>query len=72
MLNLILLYGCKAWSLTEKEKVILNRLQRKILREVYESVTEQRARRIRTDQELRELRKNPDLVADIKISQENV
>jgi delta-aminolevulinic acid dehydratase/porphobilinogen synthase len=34
---------------------------------MYGSVTEQRARRIRTDQELRELLRNPDLATDIKI-----
>jgi hypothetical protein len=39
--------------MTQKDKVMLNRLQRKILRDMYRSVTEEQARRIRTDQELR-------------------
>ena len=40
--------------------------ERKILRRVYGPVVEQRIWRIRTNQELRELYKDLDIVADIK------
>jgi hypothetical protein len=45
---------------------MLNTRERNMLRKVYSSVTEQGFRRIRTNQELAELQKTPDLVADIK------
>jgi hypothetical protein len=45
---------------------MLNMWKRNILRKPYRSVIEQRVRRIRTNKELRELHKSPDLVADIK------
>jgi hypothetical protein len=50
----------------EKDKVMLNELKRKMLREMYGPATEQRVRRFRNDQEMRRLHKNHDLVADIK------
>jgi hypothetical protein len=43
--------------------------ERKILRKVYGPVTEQGVWRIRRNEELRELYKAPDLVADIKSKQ---
>jgi hypothetical protein len=55
--------------MTEKDKTRLNMCERKILRKVYGPVTEQWVSRIRRNEELRELDKAPDLVADIKSKQ---
>jgi hypothetical protein len=60
------MFGCEAWSMTEKDKTRLSMWERKILRKVYGPVTEQGVWRIRRNEELRELYKAPDLVADIK------
>jgi hypothetical protein len=35
------MFGCEAWSMTEKDKTRLNMWERKILRKVYGPVTEQ-------------------------------
>jgi hypothetical protein len=51
--------------MTEKDKTRLNMWERKILRKVYGPVTEREVWRIRRNEELRELYKAPDLVADI-------
>jgi hypothetical protein len=60
------MHGYKKRSISEKDRITLNMWKRNILRKLYRSVIEQGVRRIRTDQELRELCKPPDLVADIK------
>jgi hypothetical protein len=62
----IVMFGCEAWSMTEKDRTRLNMWERKILRKVYGPVTEQGIWRIRRNEELRELYKAPDLVVDIK------
>jgi hypothetical protein len=63
----IVVFGCEALSMTEKDKTRLNMWERKILRKVYGTVTEQGVWRIgRRNEELRELYKAPDLVVDIK------
>jgi hypothetical protein len=51
--------------MTEKG-MLLNVGERKILSNVYEAVTDQRVWRIRTNQELQELCKTPDLLVNIK------
>jgi hypothetical protein len=61
------MFGCEAWSMTEKDKTRLNMWERKILRKVYGPVTEQGMWRIRRNEELRELCKTPDLVVDINM-----
>jgi hypothetical protein len=66
ILKPVVVFGCEAWSMTEKDKTRLNMWERKILRRVYGPVTEQGVWRIRRNEELRELYKAPDLVADIK------
>jgi hypothetical protein len=63
------MFGCEAWSMTEKDKTRLNIWERKILRKVYGPVTEQGVWRIRRNEELRELIKAPELVADINRKQ---
>jgi hypothetical protein len=63
------LFGCEAWSMTEKGKTRLNMWERKILRKVHGPVTEQEVWRIKRNEELRELYKAPDLVVDIKRKQ---
>jgi Mn-dependent DtxR family transcriptional regulator len=50
----------------ENNKVSLNISERNILKNMYTSVTEQGVSRIRTNQELKELYKTPNLVAEIK------
>jgi hypothetical protein len=66
ILKPIVIFGCEAWSMTEKVKTRLNMWERKILRKVYGPVTEQGVWIIRTNEELRELYKARDLVVDIK------
>jgi hypothetical protein len=52
--------GCETWSMTEKDEVMLNTWERKILRKLYGPATEQGAWRIRTNQELWKLCKTPE------------
>jgi hypothetical protein len=61
------MFGCEAWSMTEKDKTRLNMWERKILRKVYGPVTKQGVWRIRRNEELRDLYKAPDLVVDTKM-----
>jgi hypothetical protein len=63
----IVMFGCEAWSMTEKDKTRRNMWERKILRKVYGPVTEQGVWKIRRNEELRDLYKAPDLVVDIKM-----
>jgi hypothetical protein len=52
--------------MTENNKVSLNICERNILKNMHTSVNEQGVSRIRTNQELKELYKTPNLVAKIK------
>jgi hypothetical protein len=62
-----MLYGLKeghkdnalTWSMTAKDKVMLIKWERGILRKVYGPITEQDVWRIRTNQEVKELYKTP-------------
>jgi hypothetical protein len=54
ILKPVVMFGCEAWSMTEKD-TRLNMWERKILRRVYGPVTEQRVWGIRRNEELREL-----------------
>jgi hypothetical protein len=56
------MYKRETQSLSEKDKVMLNMWERKILRKVYAPATAQGGHRIRTNQELY---KPSDLVADM-------
>jgi hypothetical protein len=69
ILKPIVMFGCEAWSMTEKDKMRLNMWERKILRKVYGPVAEQGVWIIRRNEEMRELDKAPDLVADINRKQ---
>ena len=60
------MFGSETWTLSEKDKFILNAWERKILRKIYGPVHEQNTWTIRTNQELRDLHKGQDLVGDIK------
>jgi hypothetical protein len=55
MLKPVVMYGRGARYITEKHKFMLNMGDKKILRKVYEPITEQVAWRIRTIHELMEL-----------------
>jgi hypothetical protein len=46
---------CDAWSMTDNDKVTLNKWERKFARKVYRPVTEQRVWKIRTKEEVRAL-----------------
>jgi hypothetical protein len=54
LLKAVMMCGCKPWSTTENDKVMLNTQKRKILRK-YGPLPENGVWRIRTKQELREL-----------------
>ena len=59
-------HGNETWPVTEMDMKRLNTRERKISRRIYGPIVEQGIRRIRTDQEFRELYKDLDLAADIK------
>jgi len=59
-------YGSATWAVAEKDMKSLGTWKRKILRGTYGPVVEQGIWRVRTDQELREIYKDLDIVADIK------
>jgi hypothetical protein len=52
--------------MTDKDEVMLNTWERNILRVMYGPVTGQVVWGIRTNQELKELCKTPDLIVDIE------
>ena len=66
MVKPVAVYDCKTWAMTEMGMKSLGTRERKILRRLYGPVAEQGMWIIRTDQELRELYKHMDIVADIK------
>jgi hypothetical protein len=58
--------GSETWAVTEMDKKRLCTWERKILRRIHEPVVEQGIWRVRTDQELREIYKYLDIVANIE------
>ena len=60
------MYGNETWVMAEKDRKLLGTWDTKILRRTYGPVVEQGIWRIRTDQGLRKLYKDVDIVADIK------
>jgi hypothetical protein len=50
ILKPIVMFGCEAWSMAEKDKTRLNLWERKILRKVYGPVTERGVWRIRRNE----------------------
>jgi hypothetical protein len=51
VLKRIFIYGCQTWSVAEKQKIVLNPLEMKILRKLYGPVIEKTFWRIRSNQE---------------------
>ena len=66
MVKPVVVYGSKTWPVTEMGMKRLNMWERKIFRKIYGPVVEQGVWRIRNNQELWELYKDLDIVADIK------
>jgi hypothetical protein len=60
------MYGSETWPMTETDMKRLNTWDRKISGKIYGPVAEKGIWRTRTNQELRELYKDLDIVADIK------
>ena len=67
MVKPVVVFGSKTWAMAETDMERLSTWERKILRKIYGPVVEQGMWRIRTNQEVRELYKDLDKVADIKI-----
>jgi len=65
MVNPVVLFGSETWSMTVRDMIRLGIRERKLLR-IYGPVLEQGLWRIRTNQELKELCKDLDIIADIK------
>ncbi|XP_039299202.1 uncharacterized protein LOC120355027 [Nilaparvata lugens] len=63
----VVLYGAETWVPTQKDEALLNVWERKILRKIYGPIFSNGEWRIRTNQELRELFGNPDIVSEIKV-----
>jgi hypothetical protein len=60
------MYGCETRAMTGVDVKRLGTWERKILRRVYGPVVEQGMWKIRTNQELKELYKNLDIIADME------
>lgn len=63
----IVVYGCESWTMTEQQQQQLRRWERKILRKIYGPVKEQNNWRIRSNLELEQVYKEPNIVTSIKI-----
>jgi hypothetical protein len=63
----VILYGCETWALTGKVASTLMTWERKILRKIYGPKCEQGVWRIRSNLELQNVYKSPDIVTEIKI-----
>lgn len=64
----VVTYGSEAWTLTVTDEELLRRWERKILRKLYGAVNDNGQWRIRKNEEIKDLYKLPDIVADIKSS----
>ncbi|PSN46191.1 hypothetical protein C0J52_18541 [Blattella germanica] len=60
------MYGCEAWVMTEKTKQQLERWERKILRKIYGPIKDKNGWRIRSNSELTQLYKKPNIITLIK------
>jgi hypothetical protein len=67
MVKPVVVFGSKTWSMAEMDMERLSTWERKILRRLYGQMVEQGMWRIRTNQEVKELYKDLDKVAVIKI-----
>jgi hypothetical protein len=59
-------YGSEIWAMTDTDMKRLSRWERKMLTRIYGLVVEQGIWIVRSNQELRELYKDLDILADIK------
>lgn len=66
MMKSVVLYASETWPMTEMDMKMQKTWDRKILRRIYRPVPEKTIWRIRPDQELQELHKVSDIVADIQ------
>jgi hypothetical protein len=63
----VVLYGSEAWAITGKMASSLMTWERKILRKIYGPKCEQGVWRIRTNLELQNVYRSPDIVMEIKV-----
>jgi hypothetical protein len=63
----IVLYGSETWAITGKMTYSLMTWERKILRKIYGPKCEQRVWRIRTNLELQNVYRSPDIVTEIQV-----
>lgn len=66
MMKSVVLYASETWPMTEMDMKMQKTWDRKILRRISRPVPEKTIWRIRPDQELQELHKVSDIVADIQ------
>lgn len=62
----VVTYGSETWTMTSVEEELLRRWERKVLRRIFGPVNENGCWRIRTNAELKDLYKKPDIVSEIK------
>ena len=62
----VVTYGAETWSLTNNDERLLLIWERKILRKIFGPINDNGAWRIRTNKELQNMYKAPDIIADIK------
>jgi hypothetical protein len=63
----IILYGSETWTITGKTASTLMTWERKILRKIYRPKCEQGIWRIRSNLEIQNVYKSPDIVTEIKV-----
>jgi hypothetical protein len=63
----VILYGNETWTITGKMASTLMILERKILRKIYGPKSEQGIWRIRSNLEIQNMYKSPDIVTEIKV-----
>jgi hypothetical protein len=64
----IVTYASETWVLTKKDEALIGTWERKVLRKIFEPVNERNVRRIRSNQELRCMYQDLDLVTTIRKS----
>jgi hypothetical protein len=62
-----ILYGSETWTITGKMASTLMTWEREILRKIYGPKSEQDAWRIRSNLEIQNMYKSPDIVTEIKV-----
>jgi hypothetical protein len=67
LIRLIITYGAECWTLSQRDKCLLNKFELKILLRVYRALFDRGVERIRYNKELYELFTEPRLSAVIRI-----